>query len=75
MVFGKQINTGDNMVTYFAVKNEVGTAGKLIMDSDRDTREVICTLIDILQRKELLCDRDIANLLDIGGDELQRLPF
>ncbi|MHC1898437.1 hypothetical protein LC169_18020 [Escherichia coli] len=44
-------------------------------NSDRDVKDILATLVDILQRKELLSDRDVAKLLDIGGDELQRLPF
>lgn len=63
------------MVTYFAVGDRVGTAGELLKNSDRDVKDILATLVDILQRKELLSDRDIAKLLDIGGDELQRLPF
>ena len=63
------------MSTYFVAKGDVGTAGQLVKQSDRDIREVVGNLIDILERKELLSDRDIAKLLDIGGDELERLPF
>lgn len=63
------------MVTYFAVGNEVGTAGDLVKRGEREALEVVGDLIEILQRKELLSDRDIAKLLGIGGDEIQRLPF
>lgn len=63
------------MVTYFAVGEKVGTAGELLKRSDRSAKDILATLVDILQRKELLSDRDVAKLLDIGGDELQRLPF
>lgn len=63
------------MVTFYSVGKEVGTAGDLVKKSDRDTREMLGELVTILQRKELLSDRDIATILGISTADLERLPF
>ena len=63
------------MPQYYFYKDQVDTAKGLIQQSDRDAREMIGTLVEILQRKELLSDRDIANIIGIEASELQRSPF
>lgn len=63
------------MQQYYFCKDQVGTAKDLVLKSDQDTRKMVATLVEILQRKELLSDRDIANILGIEESELQRSPF
>lgn len=63
------------MAQYYFYKNQIETAKGLIQKSDRDVKEIVGSLVEILQRKELLSDRDIANIIGIEASELQRSPF
>lgn len=60
---------------YFVFKDKVDTAGGHVVKNDRDIKEVLGDLINILEQKELLLDKDIARLLDVGISDIQRLPF
>ncbi len=63
------------MIQYYFYKDQIDTAKGLVEKGDRDTREMLGTLVEILQRKELLSDRDIANIVGIEIEDLQRSPF
>ena len=60
---------------YFVFKDKVDTAGGHVAKNDRDIKEVLGDLINILEQKELLLDKDIARLLGVGTSDIQRLPF
>ncbi len=60
---------------YFVFKDKVDTAGDHVAKNDRDIKEVLGDLINILEQKELLLDKDIARLLGVGISDIQRLPF
>ena len=63
------------MPQYYFYKDQIETAKGLILKGERDSREMLGTLVEILQRKELLSDSDIANILGIEARDLQRAPF
>lgn len=63
------------MIQYYFYKDKVDSAKGLVESSERDTREMLGTLVEILQRKELLSDRDIANIIGIETTDLERSPF
>nr|DAY73762.1 MAG TPA: hypothetical protein [Caudoviricetes sp.] len=63
------------MIQYYFYKDKVDSAKGLVENSERDTREMLGTLVEILQRKELLSDRDIANIVGIETTDLERSPF
>lgn len=63
------------MIQFYFYKDQIDSAKGLVESSDRDIREMLGTLVEILQRKELLSDRDIANIVGIEPDELERSPF
>lgn len=63
------------MQTWYFYKDQIDTAKGLIEKSDRDARAMLGSLVEVLQRKELLSDKDIATILDIEMSELQRSPF
>lgn len=59
---------------YFTI-DRVATVKDLVKGSEKDTKEMFATLVEILQRKELLSDKDLANILGIDESELKRSPF
>lgn len=63
------------MAQFYFYRDQINSAKGLIETSDRDPREMLGTLVEILQRKELLSDRDIANIVGIEANELERSPF
>lgn len=63
------------MIQYYFYKEQIGNPKEFVEKSDRDVREMLGTLVQILQRKELLSDRDIANILGIEPEYLERAPF
>jgi len=63
------------MTQFYFYKDQINTAKGLVETSDRDARVMLGTLVEILQGKELLLDKDIANILGIETSELQRSPF
>lgn len=63
------------MTQYYFVGDRIDTAKGLIQTSNRGSREMLGTLVEILQRKELLSDRDIANIIGIQENKLERSPF
>ncbi|WNL63415.1 hypothetical protein [Citrobacter phage Tr1] len=63
------------MDTFYFANDRVGTAGTLARLSNREPEDIMADLIDILVRKELLSDADVARLLGIGTSDLQRSPF
>lgn len=63
------------MAQFYFYKDQIDSAKGFVERSDRDTREMLGTLVEILQRKELLSDRDIANIVGIEPYELERAPF
>lgn len=63
------------MPQYYFHNDQIETAKGLIEKSDRDPRVMLGTLVEIMQRKELLSDKDIATILGIEPSELERSPF
>lgn len=63
------------MTQFYFYRDQINSAKGLVETSDRDPREMLGTLVEILQRKELLSDRDIANIVGIEANELERSPF
>lgn len=63
------------MAQFYFYRDQINSAKGLVETSDRDPREMLGTLVEILQRKELLSDRDIANIVGIEANELERAPF
>ena len=63
------------MPQYYFYKDQIETAKGLIEKSERDPREMLGSLVEVLQRKELLSDKDLAIILGIETSELERSPF
>ena len=63
------------MTQYYFYNDAVETAKSLIEKSERDPREMLGSLIEILQRKELISDTDLVNILGIEANALERSPF
>lgn len=63
------------MPQYYFYKDQIESAKGLIEKAERDPRQMLGSLVEILQRKELLSDQDLATILGIETSELERSPF
>lgn len=63
------------MVQYYFHKDQIHTPASLVRESKLCEREMLARLVEILQRKELLSDADLAKIVGIEASDLTRSPF